>query len=189
MRFATPFGAYEIDSFQSQPQVAHCHGFFVHQETRGEGLAHLLKKHQMANIVQLGYDFATCTVCASNAAQKKVLTRAGWRRLASFVSSKTGEQVELWGVVMLDPRNKCVDQDADTIEHHPDAEAGLDAKQARPLADWNEDVGVTLWWRFPVEEPPYCGSPTYDDWPGYHTHWTPILVPHEPSVDVVDDAT
>lgn len=90
-------------------------------------------------------------------------------------------------VVMLDPRNRCVDPNADTIEHHPDAEAGLDAKQASPLAEWNEDVGVTLWWRFPVEEPPYCGSPTYDDWPGYHTHWTPILVPHEPAVDVVDD--
>ena len=69
------------------------------------------------------------------------------------------------------------------------AMAGIAARKAIPLADWNEDVGVTLWWRFPVEEPPYCGSPTYDDWPGYHTHWTPILVPHEPSVDVVDDAT
>jgi hypothetical protein len=58
--------------------------------------------------------------------------------------------------------------------------ACLAAKQARPLADWHEEVGVVLWWRFPVEEPPYCGSPHYDDWPGYHTHWTPLIVPYDP---------
>ena len=97
MRFATPVGAYEIDSVPSQPQVAHCHGFFVHNDRRGRGLAHDLKTHQNLMLSRLGYDFATCTVCASNAAQKKVLARAGWRSLASFVSSKTGEPVELWG--------------------------------------------------------------------------------------------
>ena len=55
------------------------------------------------------------------------------------------------------------------------------AKQARPLADWHEEVGVVLWWRLPVDEPPYCGSPLDDDWPGYHTHWTPLIVPDEPA--------
>jgi len=97
MRFATPVGAYEIDSVPSQPQVAHCHGFFVPIGMRGKGLAHDLKTNQNLVLASLGYDYATCTVCGSNAAQKRVLTRAGWLRLASFVSSKTGEQVELWG--------------------------------------------------------------------------------------------
>ena len=112
MRFATPVGAYEIDSVPSQPQVAHCHGFFVRHELRGGGLAHTLKAEQNASLVQLGYDFATCTVCASNAAQKKVLARAGWRSLASFVSSKTGEQVELWGRAV---RDRSIDADDDTL--------------------------------------------------------------------------
>lgn len=84
--------------------------------------------------------------------------------------------------VMLDPCNKCVDPQADTIEYHQDTVAGIAARKAIPLSDWHEDIGAALWWRFPVEEPPYCGSPTYEDWPGYHTHWTPILVPHEPAV-------
>ena len=101
MRFATPVGAYEIESVPSQPQVAHCHGFFVHRHLRGNGMAHRLKTQQMGTLSRLGYDFATCTVCASNAAQKKVLARAGWRSLASFVSSKTGEQVELWGCAVI----------------------------------------------------------------------------------------
>jgi hypothetical protein len=53
---------------------------------------------------------------------------------------------------------------------------------ARHLIEWGETAGDVLWWRFPVEEPPYVGSPLCDDWPGYHTHWTPLPpVPREPS--------
>lgn len=51
------------------------------------------------------------------------------------------------------------------------------ASAPRPLKYWHEDIGTVLWWRFPVDEPPYVGSPCDDDWPGYHTHWTPIIVP------------
>lgn len=44
---------------------------------------------------------------------------------------------------------------------------------ARPLSEWHEDHGEVTWWKFPVEEPSYIGNPLCDDWPGYHTHWTP----------------
>lgn len=87
--------------------------------------------------------------------------------------------------VMLDPRNKVVDPDADTIEHHPDVQALLTAKTARPLGEWHEDMGGVLWWAFPVNEPPWCGQPTDDDWPHYHTHWTPLVVPDAPAMVAV----
>jgi hypothetical protein len=59
---------------------------------------------------------------------------------------------------------------------------------ARPLAEWREEYGSCLWWRFPVVEPPYVGTPLdrpqfdkWDNqcggWPGNCTHWTPIFVP------------
>lgn len=48
---------------------------------------------------------------------------------------------------------------------------------ARPLSEWHEDMGPKLWWHFPVREAPYVGSPLCDDWPGYHTHYTKIIVP------------
>jgi hypothetical protein len=86
--------------------------------------------------------------------------------------------------VMLDPRNKCVDPNADTIEHHPDVEAALGAKTAKPLSEWHEDIGNVLWWSFPVNEPPWCGQPGDSDWPGYHTHWTPLLIPTAPVVAI-----
>lgn len=58
----------------------------------------------------------------------------------------------------------------------------------RPLADWHEDDGIVLWWKLPIDEPPYVGSPLCSDWPdeadwpeGYYTHWQPIPMPKEPS--------
>lgn len=44
----------------------------------------------------------------------------------------------------------------------------------QPLDAWHEDIGSALWWKFPVVEAPYSGSPLDDEWPGYHTHWTPL---------------
>ena len=53
------------------------------------------------------------------------------------------------------------------------------AKTMRPLDDYHEDYGYVLWWVSPVCEPPYCGTPNDSDWPGYHTHWTPLITPDE----------
>ena len=47
----------------------------------------------------------------------------------------------------------------------------------RTLEEWHEDCGDVLWWKFPIEEPPYVGSPLDMAWPGYHTHWTLIPMP------------
>jgi hypothetical protein len=80
-------------------------------------------------------------------------------------------------------------------------------EKAGHLSEWHEDFGPVLWWRFPVNEPPYVGTPldcgytvqvdiavrTYTKaakrtvttdvggWPGYHTHWTAIELPEEPA--------
>ena len=45
---------------------------------------------------------------------------------------------------------------------------------AIPAEQYHEDDGPVLWWRFPVVEPPYSGTPNDSDWPGYHTHFTPL---------------
>jgi hypothetical protein len=67
---------------------------------------------------------------------------------------------------------------------------------ARPINEYHEDMGDVLWWKFPINEPPYVGSPNdlgqtvevtikaarvdkimrikIGGWSGYHTHWTPL---------------
>jgi hypothetical protein len=66
----------------------------------------------------------------------------------------------------------------------------------RPFKEWTEDDGDVLWWRCPVNEPPWVGSPlnsdwtivftgtgktiearyvaNLDGWKNYYTHWTPL---------------
>lgn len=56
-----------------------------------------------------------------------------------------------------------------------------DSLEPKPIEDWHEDIGDVLWWRFPVEEAPYCGTPLDSDWINdYYTHWTPIANPVQP---------
>jgi hypothetical protein len=55
-----------------------------------------------------------------------------------------------------------------------DDEGIADPIYARPRDEYHEDYGDVLWVKFPIEEPPYVGSPLWIDWPGYHTHWIPL---------------
>lgn len=96
-RHATVAGCYHIDPMPGQPQVAHCHGFFVPVDRRGLKLGHKLKAHQVSTLAAEHYDYATATVDASNEAQKRVLEKAGFRRLDTFTNTKTGGTTELWG--------------------------------------------------------------------------------------------
>lgn len=55
----------------------------------------------------------------------------------------------------------------------------------RPRSEWHEDYGDVLWWRFPVVEAPYVGSPLCETWAeheleGFYTHWSPIPIPAKP---------
>lgn len=51
-----------------------------------------------------------------------------------------------------------------------------DNNEPRPIEEWGEDYGDCLWWRFPIEEPPYCGNPLDSEWDeknygDYYTHF------------------
>jgi len=47
---------------------------------------------------------------------------------------------------------------------------------AIPGEQWHEDDGPVLWWQLPVMdgEQPWVGTRDDIDWPGYHTHFTPL---------------
>ena len=65
----------------------------------------------------------------------------------------------------------------------------LALRTLRPADEWYEEMGMVIWWHFPIEEPPYIGSgpgagecdqfgdPTdcarlIEE--GWLTHWSPI---------------
>jgi Lar family restriction alleviation protein len=64
-------------------------------------------------------------------------------------------------------------QAADMLEAtaRPAADVAWRGMVAKHIDDWHEDFGDVLWFKFPIDEAPYCGSPLSDEWPGYHTHW------------------
>lgn len=45
---------------------------------------------------------------------------------------------------------------------------------------WHEDDGAVLWWKMPIKEPPYVGTPLDDEFPEYVTHWTRLPEVVEP---------
>ncbi|MCU7356717.1 hypothetical protein N7O58_03350 [Enterococcus dispar] len=51
--------------------------------------------------------------------------------------------------------------------------------EAHLAEHWHEDIGDVLWWNFPVEEPPYCGTPLDEHFPKYKTHFSVIDMPNE----------
>jgi hypothetical protein len=76
-------------------------------------------------------------------------------------------------------------------------------RTAKHISEWTEDDGPVIWWKFPLTEAPYIGSPLdtghtvevvtrfyhggeivektsrhqVGGWPGYHTHWTRFDAP------------
>lgn len=68
---------------------------------------------------------------------------------------------------------------ADTLVS--DSKKLRDLSAPRPREDYHEDMGVVLWWKLPVCEPPFVGREDDEDLPEYMTHWTPLpKAPGEP---------
>lgn len=59
-------------------------------------------------------------------------------------------------------------------------EIGRQASELNKLDDWGEDDSICLWWKFPIEEEPYVGSPLDVNFPNDVTHFTRIIIPDEP---------
>jgi hypothetical protein len=51
--------------------------------------------------------------------------------------------------------------------------------EPKHIDEWYEEDGDCLWWSFPIEEPPYCGTPLDCDFPNCVTHFTKLIVPFE----------
>ena len=99
-RYSFSYGAFHITAVPGQPQLAHCHGFFVPIDFRGLGYGNKLKKKQMEMLARGQFDYATCTVDSSNHAQRAILEKNGWTQLSSFSNRRNGSETELWGWVV-----------------------------------------------------------------------------------------
>ncbi len=53
-----------------------------------------------------------------------------------------------------------------------------------PIRKWQEGMGFVLWWKLPVNEPPWVGTPLCSDWvENYYTHFSRLPQPPMESDD------
>jgi hypothetical protein len=73
------------------------------------------------------------------------------------------------------PLAEALDIAANVVAIHQ-ARQALAPEVAIPGEHYHEDDGPVLWWQLPVmdQEQPWVGTPNDSDWPGYHTHYTPL---------------
>lgn len=90
-------------------------------------------------------------------------------KVSRHLTNPDGEIQSEW--ISFDPLDEinCLRTRIQTLE----AEVGR-LHTLRPKGDYHEDMGPVLWWIWPICEPPYCGAPGDSDWPGYHTHFSPL---------------
>ena len=88
----------EIDSLPGCSQIGVSHSVFCPPEHRTKGAGTEANRRRLTLMkADYGYDYALCTVDLSNHAQLRILAANGWTQLDSFLSSKTGHKVGIFG--------------------------------------------------------------------------------------------
>lgn len=88
---------YSLTPLPGSSQIVVSHSAFTAESYRGKGHGKEAHQERLAHIRSLGYDYALCTVVADNVAQMSILRKAGWRLLATFVSSSSGNTINIMG--------------------------------------------------------------------------------------------
>ena len=67
---------------------------------------------------------------------------------------------------------------------HSDTDTVLVAmpKYAKHIGEHHEDMGVVLWWRDPIDEPPYVGTPSDTDFDETYKWFSPLDTPEIPKM-------
>lgn len=97
MRFATDKSARNLDALPGCNQVCVSHGAFMFKGTRGQGHGTQEQKYALNMMKDLHYDYALCTVRATNVAQRAIMEKNGWSTLDQFKSSYSDEYIILYG--------------------------------------------------------------------------------------------
>lgn len=93
----------EIDSLPGCTQIAVVHAAFVDPLSRGKGVGSKAHMERLDFLrYELLYDLALATVDLSNEHQLKIMEKAGWTQVYSFVSRKTRHHIGLFSLRLGD---------------------------------------------------------------------------------------
>jgi len=167
--------------------------------TRGAEIPDWMFESSDDRIIMLGWDHGIRTTSAEALAEIERLRE----RVTDLLSSNNAFEQRARDARALAKKNN--DALTEIEPRWRDLESAMDTlTRPRPISEYHEDMGDVLWWKLPITEPPYVGSPNdvgfqvevhvrlYGDhesgaptsadskdhfvggWPGYHTHFTPL---------------
>jgi len=90
-------GFYELNSLPGSNQVLVSNHAWISPEYRGKGLGQKLHQQRLDKARELGYDYITCTVLATNFPQIHILELNSWLQLDQFKNRETENTVYLYG--------------------------------------------------------------------------------------------
>lgn len=105
------------------------------------------------------------------------------KRRSDFVNRLTEKSIGTFAYELKDHTHKTKEfNDYDAFFAYNKAVKRLgeleDANEPKPIEEWHEDHGDVIWWKLPIEEPPYVGTPLDSDFEeGYYTHFTRLIEP------------
>lgn len=87
----------DLTPFPGCGQIVVSHNVFLPPEYRGQGHGGKAHKERLNVMHNLGYDYALATVISTNERERAILVSNGWRIIADFNSSRSGEFILIYG--------------------------------------------------------------------------------------------
>lgn len=94
-RYPSQHGYYEFNQFPGCAQLIVSNHAFITKDQRGKGFG---QKQQLAKLefaAQLGYNCIICTVKQSNVAEKRILSKNGWKHVHTFFNTESNCPIEI----------------------------------------------------------------------------------------------
>lgn len=96
-RFATDKSVRIFSDFPGMPQVCVSHDAMMYIEHRKQGHGHAEHVKGIEKMKELSYDYALCFVRTDNVAQIKILEKANWKQIQSFIWTHGCDTYHLYG--------------------------------------------------------------------------------------------
>ena len=87
----------DLTPFPGCGQIVVSHNVFLPPEHRGQGKVGKAHKERLNVMRDLGYDYALATVLRSNEKERAILASNGWRILSAFQSTRSLEDILIYG--------------------------------------------------------------------------------------------
>lgn len=94
--YTVTWSQYSLSPLPGCCGVVVSHGSMINISQRNKGLGDYFHKERLSLVEELGYSCAICTVISGNKAEERILEKNGWKKIHSFVNSRTSNLIDMY---------------------------------------------------------------------------------------------